>query len=271
MILIKITVTILVVTGLSIIAERVSPRAAGILSGYPLGTAITLFFIGLEQGAAYAGESAVYAVAGMLPLMCFFYAYYLVSSRVREQAILAASAAAMVVLLAIDYFLQMVDLTPATSLLIAVASITGFRWVFKKIPNTRIAERLRLGLKVLLFRASLAALVIVVVTGAARLVPPEWAGLFSAFPSTVFPLVLIIHHTYGAEQAHTIIKNFPTGLWALVLYCVTISFAYPALGIYWGTLVGYAVATVYLLTFAAVQRVWHAKPNTDIIKLNFNK
>ena len=32
------------------VAERVSPRVAGLLSGYPLGAAIALFFMGLEIG-----------------------------------------------------------------------------------------------------------------------------------------------------------------------------------------------------------------------------
>ena len=43
----KIAVTIGLVLALSLVAERVSPRAAGLLSGYPLGAAIALFLIGL--------------------------------------------------------------------------------------------------------------------------------------------------------------------------------------------------------------------------------
>ena len=90
--ILKIVITIVIVTMLSIIAERISPRAAGILSGYPLGTAISLFFIGLEQGASFAATSAVYAIAGMAALLTFFYCYYLVSGRAHRIVILAASA-----------------------------------------------------------------------------------------------------------------------------------------------------------------------------------
>jgi hypothetical protein len=186
-------------------------------------------------------------------LLSFFYFYYLVSARMRRWSILAASLSAIFGFLIVDILLQMVVLPSWGSILIAAAAILGFGALFRKIPNTRIAEKLRLGPRVLLFRAALAALIILSIIGTANLVPPNWAGLFSAFPSTVFPLIFIIHSAYGAEQAHTIIKNLPTGLWSLVLYTLTISFAYPRFGIYWGTLIGYAVASAYLFGLAALR------------------
>ena len=50
---IKLIVSIALVLTLSAVAEHVSPRAAGLLAGYPAGAAITLFFIGLDLGADY--------------------------------------------------------------------------------------------------------------------------------------------------------------------------------------------------------------------------
>jgi hypothetical protein len=256
MILLKIAITVIVVTTLSLIAEHISPRAAGILSGYPLGSAIALFFIGVEQGAVFAGQSAIYNVAGLAALLFFMFVYYLVSrslpSRLAKAVIIAAaSVAANLAFFGLDAFLHAMSLPAWGCVLVAAAAILGFGGLFRGIPNAQIAQRIRLGPGVLIFRAALATLVILAITGAAHLVPPAWAGLFSAYPATVFPLLLILHSTYGAEQAHTVIKNLPTGLWALFLYSLTISFAYPRLGVYWGTLVGFAAATVYLLALAA--------------------
>ncbi|PSJ19146.1 hypothetical protein CVH10_24380, partial [Halomonas sp. ND22Bw] len=56
----KLAVSSGVVLGLSMIAERVSTRGAGLLSGYPLGTAIALVIIGLELSPAFAADSAVH-------------------------------------------------------------------------------------------------------------------------------------------------------------------------------------------------------------------
>lgn len=255
MVFLKVIITIIVVTGLSIVAERVSPRAAGILSGYPLGSAISLFFIGLEQGAEFAGASALYNVAGMAALLSFFFIYYLVSRRMnrlpaRQWSILAASAAGLCGFLAVDGLLHAVNFPTWGSPLIAAAAILGFNAIFRSIPDARIQQTVQLGPGVLVFRAGLSALIILVITGAAGWVPPSWAGLFSAFPATMLPLVLIIHSTYGAEQAHTIIKNMPTGLWSLVLYSLTLSYVYPQFGIYTGTLMGFGVATLYLMGLA---------------------
>jgi hypothetical protein len=251
--LLKIAVTILIVTGLSIVAERVNPRTAGILSGYPAGSAISLFFIGLELGADFGGQSALYNVAGLTALLFFLLIYYQVSIRVKRMPILAASAVAVVGFLAVVSLLFALQMPPWAGILITAGAIPLFLFLFRAIPNAVIAQRVHLGPRVLLFRAALSALVIVIITGAAHLVGPKLAGLFSAFPATVYPLLLIIHLTYGSSQAHTILKNVPKGLGSLVFYSITISFAYPALGIYWGTLIGLVVASVYLLMLAGLE------------------
>ena len=62
----------------------------------------------------------------------------------------------------------------------------------------------------------------------------------------MLPLIVIIYMTYDLEHVHSIIKNVPRGLFAIVVYSVCVSFAYPAYGIYLGTLVAYLSATVYL-------------------------
>ncbi len=262
MILIKVVLTIAIVTILSIVAERVSPRVAGILSGYPLGSAIALFFIGVEQGASFAATSAVYNIAGLAALLSFFFTYYFVSARFTRPgespgvlpAILVASAAALAAFFAADALLYALPLPGWACALAGAGGILLYARIFRAIPNAAIRQRIHLGPGVILFRAGLAALTILAITGAANLVPPSWAGLFSAFPITAFPLVLIIHATYGPEQAHSIIKNIPTGLWALVLYLLAIAYAYPRLGIYWGSLAGFAVATAYLLGLAAIHQ-----------------
>lgn len=257
-ILCKVAITILVVSALSIIAERISPRAAGILSGYPLGSAISLFFIGLEQGQEFAGTSAIYNVAGLTGLLSFFLVYYLVSKPMQQHGlprrvvIPVSSLIALFGFLAVSSALHALNLPAWACALVGAAGVYGFGVLFRHIPDRGIAQRVRLNPLVLLFRAVLAALVILAITGVAHLVPPSWAGLFSAFPATVFPLLLILHTTYGAEQAYTVIKNLPSGLWSLVLYSLTVSYTYPNFGIYWGTLIGFGVATVYLLGFAAI-------------------
>ncbi|RPJ49607.1 MAG: hypothetical protein EHM21_06675 [Chloroflexi bacterium] len=271
MILLKIALTITMVTTLSIVAERVSPRAAGILSGYPLGSAIALFFIGLEQDARFAGISAIYNIAGLAAQVSAYSLYFFVSRRMKKGSLLAAPLVTIAGFLAVDGLIHAAlgyfDPVPGWAcVLVGAAGLLVFGFLFRAIPSTRIAQKIHLGPGVLLFRAGMAALTVLVITGAASLVPPSWAGLFSAFPVASFPLILIIHATYGPEQPQGIIKNIPTGLWALVFYSLTISVAYPSLGIYWGTLAGFGMATLYLLALSGITRRKRISPTPAGIK-----
>lgn len=252
----KIVVTIGVVLTLSLVAERVSPRVAGILSGYPLGAAIALFFIGLEISPEFAAQSAVYTLAGLAASQVFVYCYRAASSRFRRRSILAASAAGLSGYFAAAWLLRLIPFSRTAAALTAIASMLLFAFLFRDIPNLGIARSVRFTLAVLVLRASLAAAIIVAITAAAQAVGPAWAGLFSAFPTALFPLMLIVHMTYDKAHVHTIIKNFPLGLGSLVAYGMTVAFLYPSWGVGWGTLAAFGIATLYLLVYGAIVARW---------------
>jgi uncharacterized membrane protein (GlpM family) len=249
---VKILATIGIVLGLSLVAERVSPRVAGVLSGYPLGAAIALFFIGLEIGPQFAADSAVFALAGLTASMVFVAAYFAVSARCRGRAAAPATVAALAGYFAAAWVLQGLAFTLATALLLSVLAAAVFSYLFRSIRNVAITRRVRFTPAVLLLRACLAAGIILAITAAARVVGPAWAGLFSAFPTALFPLMLIVHLTYDKAHVHTIIKNFPPGLGSLMIYGCAVALGYPRLGVGWGTAAAFAAATLYLLGFGAV-------------------
>lgn len=89
------------------------------------------------------------------------------------------------------------------------------------------------------------------ITAAAKAVGPAWAGLFSAFPTALFPLLLIVHDTYDKAHVHTIIKNSTPGLGSLIAYGVSVSYFYPARGVGWGTLMPFGIATLCLVVYSA--------------------
>jgi hydrogenase/urease accessory protein HupE len=76
MTLIKMGVVIVFTVTLSVLAEVTSPGVAGILSGYPMGAAVALFFIGLEIGPGFAAESSLHTSAGIVATLVFTYCYY---------------------------------------------------------------------------------------------------------------------------------------------------------------------------------------------------
>jgi uncharacterized membrane protein (GlpM family) len=249
---VKILVTVGMVLGLALVAERVSPRVAGVLSGYPLGAAIALFFIGLEIGPQFAADSAVFALAGLSASLAFVSAYYAASARCAGRAVAPATAAALAAYFAAAWALQGVPFSLAGAVLLPAASVPVFARLFRRIPNVAITRSVRFTPAVMLVRAGLAAAIILAITAAARAVGPAWAGLFSAFPTALFPLMLIVHLTYGKAHVHTIIKNFPLGLGSLIVYGVSVALGYPRLGVGWGTAAAFAAATAYLVIYGAM-------------------
>jgi len=248
--LVKIAVAVSMVVGLSVLAEKVSTRAAGLLSGYPLGAAISLFFIGYEVGPAFAGRSAVYTVFGLMGTLAFVVSYQLTTRLLGSRAGLAAACGStlggVVGYFAAAALLRFFPASLPTAVVSTSAAILLCVVLFRRLENVRIETALRLRPWVLILRALFAAGVITLITASARRVGPDWAGLLSAFPMTMLPFVFIIHATYRTDHVRAILKNIPNGLGAIVVYGLVVSLAYPRFGIWLGTLFGYAAATVYL-------------------------
>ncbi len=259
--IIKFIVTILFVLILSLLAEYVSPKVSGIISGIPTGTALILFFYGLEQGTQFASESSLFNLVGMLSMQVFIYLYFKVSTKNNKINIFFSSIIATIGYLAVIFFLKQFQFNLVYALVIPITSIPLFSYLFNKIEDSTIKNKVKLGSKVLFIRAIVASLVIVLVTSIAQLVGPKWAGLLSAFPTTLFPLILIIHYTYGKKHVHTIIKNVPKGQWSMILYIISIFFLYPLLGVYLGTLISYSFVIIYLLIiFKIHNKKYHTPP-----------
>lgn len=249
--LIKVLVSILIVVVLSLIAEWAGPRVAGIASGFPLGAAISLYFIGLENGAKFAAAGALYTAAGLAATVAFV-AGYLLGIRLAGHRRLWVAVPTSISLGLAAYALaagalSLVSVNRVSASLIAIVVILLAAWNFRRIPDVKIRKRIRLGYGVAFIRAGFAAAVILVITTMAEMIGPRWAGIFSAFPITMLPLLAIIHTTYRPEHVRTIIKNVPRGLGSLVVYAMVIAAAYPRVCIVWGTLLGYLAATAYLV------------------------
>ena len=248
---VKVSVSILVVVLLSLIAEWASPRIAGIASGYPLGAAISLYFIGLENGNAFAARSALFTAAGLAATIAFVGGYLLGIRLTHGRGRLPALAFSVLPGIAAYglavWVLSYLPINWVSAPLIAITGIFLAAWGFRRIPNVKIRQKIRLGVSVTLLRAGFAALVILAITTVAGAVGPRWAGLLSAFPITMLPLLVIVQFTYGMDPVRTIIKNVPRGLGSLLIYALVVAASYARLGIAWGTLLGYLTATLYLI------------------------
>ncbi|OPX56490.1 hypothetical protein SAMN02745127_01875 [Oceanospirillum multiglobuliferum] len=264
LLLIKIAVSVATVIGLSLIAEHVSPRIAGLLSGYPLGTAIALFFIGYEISPEFAAEGAVYTLAGFASTLMLTTGYWLGIKRLavgtkhntttqtpdqqgRWLEVFTASALGVVCFVLSGLLIKLLPLTLLTAACLPALAILACIWGYRHISESQVGKKVKMSVSVLLFRAVVAALIVVLITGAAHWVPAATAGVLAAFPISMFPFLVLMHRTYGAEKALTVIKHYPTGLGSLMVYATSIAWCYPSLGLLWGTLLSFVFSTLYLL------------------------
>ncbi|WP_252109434.1 MULTISPECIES: hypothetical protein [unclassified Halomonas] len=255
----KIAASVGMVLGLGVIAVRVSPRVAGLLAGYPLGTALALFFIGLEISPLYAAQSAVHTLAGFTATMALGAGYWLCGRKPGMKGVLQGTCGGLVAWLIVSMVLARFDFTRLSGTLVTLCAIVVFSLLFRRIPESVASARAPFSWRALFARALLATAIIFVITTLAHWVPTAWAGTLAAFPITMLPFLLILHLSQGPAPTATVIKHYPMGLGSLWSYALCVSYTYDTWGLVQGTLAGFLVATLWLLGWMKLQRWWSAR------------
>lgn len=244
----------IVVLGLSAIAERVSPRVAGILGGAPHGTVLVYFFVGQDLGADYVVDSAPHGIAAFSATIAFMLAYQQVSSRVRRFSIAASALAGTVMFFLVATVLARLALTlPVAVIATATASAIAL-WLMRRIADVRVTQPVRFTLRLLAVRAGLAAILVVLAITIASSAGPRWAGIMVGYPMTMLPTLLIVHATYGAPSTHALISRFPLGVGSIIIYILSVSVTFPSLGVVGGTIVSLLAAMLYLAVVMSLGR-----------------
>ena len=250
----KIFFSVVVVLCLSWIVEHVGPRVAGILAGMPLGGVLVLFFVGLDQGDGFASLTAAYATASVLATLGFAYGYVLPDSTGRVSHPLLSTMSGLTAYFLIAGVLDWVQPNSDFAAFLAIVLLA----IAARFPLTRqgkqLDERVSMTFPRLFFRAALAALIIVLITGFSNVIGPEWSGLLIGFPITFLPFVLIVHMTYSIEPVLTIVRNLPLGLISLVIFLLIATRAILEYGTNVGILVSLVSALAYLTGLAVLVR-----------------
>lgn len=249
--LIKLGLAIGMVLGLAWVAQRFGAKIAGLLAGYPLGTAISLYFIGHEISPEFAAASALYTQAGFSCALALVSAHagaiYFCRrcgySGMQEVAVAVLAGLSAYALTA--WILQFLPPTLWATTGISLLCIGVCHYLMRTWPEA-VAVGGRTTWVVIVLRGLAAAAMIIAITAAAHWLPASLAGLLAAFPVTLYPLLLIVHISYGGAQTLTLIKHYPSGLGALLIYTLSLTYTYPHWGLAWGTFAGFVLATCYL-------------------------
>ena len=238
--------SVAIILGLSIVAERISTRMAGLLSGAPLNTILVYLFVGLDMGAAYVVESVPHGLAAFTATLAFVLTYYQASLRIPRYTAVASSLLSVAVFAAVAWCLVQVPFTLASAVGVTLCSCALAIWWLRKIESVSVERPVRLTARILVVRGALAGALIVCVISLAESLGTRWTGLLAGFPTTLLPTLLIVHLTYGPANTHAMIRHFPIGMGSIVLYILSVPWTFSLWGAYGGTAASLAVSTIYL-------------------------
>ena len=237
----------MLVLTLSFVAEKLSPKISGILSGLPLGSSITLIFFAIENGVDYVTKVALYNIHGLFAALAFSIGYYISTFYKGKFEIFLSLLISFISYLVIAFILAYVPphvfFTPfIVIVLMLIATI-----YFAKKENFSIDKKIKTSVSDILFRSILTISIFLVVSSLPKYAPSNIAGIFSSFPTVLLPLMLIIHFRHSNLQARTIIKNTPFGLSSVVIYSLIVYFSYSKIGILYGTILALFCSVLYVL------------------------
>jgi hypothetical protein len=254
----------ILIASITVIAEKKSPKIAGILMSLPVITFLSLIFMAMSQGVAFASRAALWNPIGAiadLVYMGFFAAGIKIpeyidkkqngKSRSGTSDNIQEVFCGLITGFA-GYFVSILILSKL-SISIGWVSLI-FLWfsaiisymIFQRFPDMKIAPKKIVSSKDILFRCLFGGSAVAAIVILGDSAGYQWGGLFSSFPGTITPVLVLLHLKNGKEMSYSVIKSSPIGLSATGLYSCIVWVLYPLYGIFMGTLVSYMAVLGFL-------------------------
>jgi uncharacterized membrane protein (GlpM family) len=238
----------LLIVLLGAVSDRMRPYYGALLASIPTTTAVSLFYIAHDQGTAFAAEAANSSLVtqiGNLVFVVLFSALALWRAPARRWWVPVLAVASYFGIV-VPYLVLLHGEPPvlAANLATYAVVLTGALLARRRLRRVPVDERAygRPALKAShLQRAALGGAFVVLASLLAESLGPHWGGIFASFPATFMSLLLVAYPNrslpYFLEQALGIVPSTVN----LAAFILAVHFAYPALGVWWGTAVAYAV------------------------------
>lgn len=256
----KIIISILTVVLLAEISKRVNPTLGGMLSGLPLGAGLSVYFISYSEGVEFIIKGIPWGIAGLAAsiLFCFFYLLgaKLAGNRNKAISILISSILGFAVFFISGYIIHGFNLELYSAISIfAIVFIINIAVVgkIKVHPSVKAHKKFSNPIVSVLVRGIIVGIIIVFITGIASVIGSKWTGILSSFPSTLYALILVLHHEEGNNLYPSVIRGFSYGVSTLVVFYILCRYLLPMLGLNLGFFTVYILSLVYLYLFNKIK------------------
>jgi len=254
------------VAAFTTVAERGNARVGGLLLSFPVKVTVSLVLIALNEGVGFAATSATAVPAGIAVNAVFLVATALLVRRLAPWPAIAAALAlwAAAGLAVVLWLPEGLAWSLAAWGAVALAALA----LLARIPALRGEKRAKadpapLSWWRLALRACAAGAVVAGSIVVAHYGGPILGGLASVFPSGFITTMVILTRKHGADFTGATVRVMVAGTAAPSLFGAAVAFAYPALGVLWGTLASVALAGCVSLGVGALLRRAHARESAE--------
>lgn len=215
--MVKATITPLMIAMASLAARRWGPAVGGWVAGLPLTSGPVSVFLALEQGHAFAAHAACGTLLGLISFGAFCVAYAR-SARISKWVISVICGLGVYSVFTAALSLSVFSLVPAALL---VLGLLGVALVVLGAPAS-VPRHIPLPWWDLPMRMATATAFVVLITGAARAMGPNWSGLLSPFPVFACVMAVFTHRNGGSDAAQRLLRGFIIGSFSCTAFFVVV-------------------------------------------------
>ena len=220
--LLKVTLMPSVIALVTLAIRRWGNRAGGLIGSMPwIAGPILLFFI-LEQGKAFGIQSIQGSMTGILALISFCFSYSAISRKLTWLPTLLLSYGVYTITAVTFNYLQ---LTLWVSYGVVLGCVLLALRLFPAPGNTTITpKRLPFDIPI---RMLVATLFVLVITGLAAVLGPNWSGILTPFPILTSILAIFTHTLQGSDATILTLRGLLIGLLGFTTFLFLQAFLLP--------------------------------------------
>ncbi|GAB3950264.1 hypothetical protein GCM10028805_27950 [Spirosoma harenae] len=203
----KLTLIPTIVALVTLAVRKWGGKIGGLIGSMPwVAGAILLFFI-LEQGKAFGIQSIPGAMTGILALITFCLSYALLCRKLTWLPTLLLSYLLYTVTAVVFDYLR---LTLKISYVLVLSYVLLAIWLFPS-PTEQPDKGKRLAYDIPI-RMGVATLFVLVITGLANILGPNWSGILTPFPILTSVLAIFSHTLQGSNVVISTLRGLVMGL-----------------------------------------------------------
>ncbi|MEZ5923095.1 MAG: hypothetical protein R3D57_01795 [Hyphomicrobiaceae bacterium] len=251
LLILKLTLTPLVVTIATLVARRFGTRAGGVVTGLPLTAGPVSIFLAAEHGVAFASDAAIAMLLSLISIAGFACGYRLSAARLGWPGGVATGFVAHMTLTALLSGLS-VNLPEAVALsglvvLLALGLVGGRGRASAASQATKSWE--------LPLRIVVATTLVLVITMTAEAIGPRVAGLLTTLPIIASVIIVTAHRAGGPAEAFVAVRGHLLGTLSLGAFFAVVALLLAVAG----PVLAYAAA---IATAIGVNRLlmWRERP-----------